>query len=304
MSKLRSGASAFRANGAWAPYVFLTPTVVLFLCIFLFPALFIIHSSFFRWNMLKPQAGKTFIGLKNFSDLLTNDQFLQALIVTGKFVLYSTPTGLLLGLGLALLLNRSYRGKKWIQGALLSPMMVAPVAIYLSWRFLLEPTFGVVNYVLGWFGIMGPGWFSDASTALISVVMVDVWSTVPFVFLVMYAALQAVPQDPVESAQVDGANRWQIFWNVTLPAIKPVLLVVLIMRIMDTIRIFDNIYVLTRGGPANATRTVQFLDYELAFNAFDIGKGSALALMIVCLILLVGSLLIREMNRTNEELRY
>lgn len=286
-----------------APYVFLAPTLLLFICIFMFPIGYVIWTSMFRWNLMKPQAGQDFIGFNNFSSMLGNDQFRESIMVTLKFVLLSAPTGILLGLGLALLLNRPFRGKRPIQALVLTPMMIAPVAVYLSWKFLLEPTFGIVNYMLGWFGIEGPGWFSDTSTALLSVALVDVWSTIPFVFLVMYAALQAVPQDPVESAQVDGANRWQIFWHVTLPSIKPVLLVVLIIRIMDTIRIFDNIYVLTKGGPANVTRTVQFLDYELAFNAFDIGKGSALALIIVAIILLVGSLLIREMNRTNEELR-
>lgn len=293
----------FSMSGGTAPYVFLTPTALLFLFIFVFPIVFVVWVSLFRWNMLKPQAGMRFVGLGNFTDLLSDSMFWESFWVTVRFVVFSVPIGIVLGLALALLLNRAYRGKKWIQSLLLTPMMVAPVAVYLSWKFLLEPTFGIVNHVLRTLGLPTYGWFADVKTALASVVLVDIWTNVPFIFLVLYAALQSVPHDPVESAQVDGANRFQVFWHVTLPSIKPVLLVITIVRMMDAIRVFDNIFVLTRGGPANSTRTIQYMDYDLAFNAFDVGKGSALAIIIVVIILIVGSLMIREMNRMNDELR-
>jgi multiple sugar transport system permease protein len=303
MNKQRGGLVGFRANGGWAPYVFLSPTLLLFIAIFMFPIIYVIWSSMFSWNLMKPYEGKIFVGFKNFTDLLSDSSFWDSIWITAKFVLLSVPLEVVLGMLLAVLLNRPFRGKKWIQSIILTPMMAAPIAIFLSWRFLLEPTFGIVNYLLSRIGITGPGWFADPKTALISVVIVDIWQMVPFIFLVLFAALQTVPQDPLESAQVDGATPLQTFWHVTLPSIKPVLLVVAIIRIMDAIRAFDNIYVLTNGGPANATRTVQFLDYEASFVLFDVGKGSALALIIVAMILLVGSLMIREMNRTNDELK-
>jgi multiple sugar transport system permease protein len=235
--------------------------------------------------------------------LLQSELFWDSFWVTVKFVCMSAPIGLLLGLCLALLLNRKFKGKHLIQTFMLIPMMVAPIAAYLSWSFLLDPTYGVVNYLLGLIGVEGIGWFSSVKTALISVVLVDLWLTVPFVFLVLFAALQAVPQDPVESAQVDGANRLQTFWHVILPSIMPVLMVVTIIRIMDAIRVFDNIFVLTQGGPGGVTKTIQYMNYELAFQAFEVGRGSALAIIIVLVILLVGSVLIRQMNKTNKELR-
>jgi len=287
----------------WTPYLFLCPTLLLFLVIFMIPIGFVLYSSVFDWNLQKPHEGRVFIGLGNFVDLLTDKKVWAALWVTAKFVILAVPVELLLGLLIALLLNRSFMGKRWVQGIILTPLMVSPVAIYLSWKFLLEPTFGIVNYLLGKIGVGPYGWFSDVNMALLSVVLVDIWQNTAFVFLVFYAALQTVPREPVESAQVDGANRFHVFWYVTLPAIKPAALVLAIIRVMDAIRAFDNIYVLTLGGPANATRTIQFLDYELAFKTLEVGQGSALGLIIVVVILLVGSLLIREMNRTNEELK-
>ncbi len=291
---------AFRSDRL-VPYVFLTPTLILFVCVFLFPIGFVLWSSMFKWNLMKPASGKIFVGLGNFIDLLSDNSIWNALWVTAKFVLMSVPLGILAGFCLALLLNRKFRFKRIIQALLIIPSMVAPAASYLSWKFLMEPTYGAVNYVLSLLDITGPGWFADTKTALLSVVIVDLWVNIPFIFLVLYAGLQAVPQDPLEAACVDGASKFRTLWHVTIPFMKPVILVVLIVRVMDAIRIFDNIYVLTRGGPANATRTIQFECYHLAFNSFLVGKGSALAIIIVLIILLFGSALMKQMYAANDE---
>lgn len=305
-SKVKTGAGIKRkilSPDKTAPYVFLAPTILLFAFIFLFPILFILWVSMYRWNLLKPSDGITFVGFGNFLELFSSSSFWSALWVTAKFVFITVPVGMFLGLCIALLLNRKFPLKKIIQAIIIIPTMIVPTAAYLSWKFLLEPTFGVVNYLLSLLKIPGPGWFSDLNTALISVVIVDLWATVPFIFLVLYAGLQAVPNEPLEAAHADGANRWQKFLYVTIPYLKPVLLVMLVVRIMDAIRVFDNIYVLTKGGPANSTRTIQYECYHLAFNSFLAGKGSALALIIVVIILLVGLPMIRQINLLNEEIK-
>jgi multiple sugar transport system permease protein len=292
-----TGKSSFYGNKK-ALYVFLTPTLILFIFVFIFPILFVSYTSLLDWSLLNPARGISFVGLENFKNLLLDKEFWNSLFVTIKFILMSVPLGLLLGLVLALHLNRRYPGKRFIQSLMLLPIMVAPVAAYLSFKFLLEPTYGLVNYLLGLIHLSGIGWFSDPKTALISIVIVDLWLAIPFIFLVLYASIQAVPQEQYEAAMVDGANQFQLHRFITIPSIKPVFIVVTIIRIMDAIRVFDSIYSLTKGGPANSTMTLQYLCFNYAFNTFLVGKGSATAIIIVIIILLFGILLILQLQRS------
>ncbi len=285
----------------YAPYVFLSPTIILFIAIFLFPIIFVIGSSFTNWNLLRPDAGINFIGFKNFSDLLTDPNIWGSIGNTAVFTLVSVPLSIILGLLLAIIMDKLTRGKKLVETLLLIPMMIAPIAIFLSFRFMFEPTYGIVNKLLALMGVEGPGWFSSVDTAMFTVILVELWRTVPFVYIVLYAALQTLPSDPFEAAKVDGAGPFQTFKSITIPLIKPTLLVITIVRVMDAIRAFDIIYVLTRGGPANATKTIQYICYEMAFSGFAVGKGSALAIIIVVIILLCGFFLIRAMNKAKQE---
>ena len=298
----RAAASKLYRSERYAPYVFLAPTALLFLMIFLFPILFVVCSSFVNWNLLKPAAGISFVGFRNYENLLTSPKTWMAVKNTFVFSLVSVPLSMVFGMLLALAVDKLNRARNSVEAVLLIPMMVAPISIYLSFKFMFEPTYGIVNKLLSLIGVAGPGWFSSTDTAMMTVIVVELWRVVPFVYIVLYAALKTLPSDVFEAVHVDGANGVQTFWWITMPMLKPTLLVTAIIRLMDAIRAFDNIYVLTRGGPANATKTIQYLCYELAFGGFSIGKGSALAIIIVLIILITGMGLIRMMNRANSEL--
>lgn len=286
----------------YVPYLFLGPTILLFLTIFIVPIVFVVGSSFTNWNMLNPAAGIKFNGFNNYITLFQDGNIWNALYITFIFTVVSVPISMAMGLALALVVENMSHGKKAVETVLLLPMMVAPVSICLAFKFMFEPTFGIVNKVLALVGIQGPGWFASTSTAMLSVIIVEVWKAVPFVYIMMYANLKTLPVEPFEAARVDGGNSWQIFWYLTLPTLKPSLLVLLIIRLMDAIRTFDIIYVLTKGGPANTTKTLQYICYELSFQGFAVGKGSALAIMIVAIILITGVSLIHSMNKINEEI--
>jgi len=284
-------------------FSFLLPTLLLFAFVFIFPICFVLFASLLDWNMMKPMAGVRFVGIENYISLLTDKSIWHSIWVTAKFVIVAVPLEMVLGVCLALLMDREFKGKRIIQALILIPCMVSPTSSYLSWKFLFEPTYGLLNYLLGLLHLKEIGWLSDVKTALMSIVIVDMWQNIPFVYLVAYAGLQAISEEPVEAAQVDGASGLQILWHVILPELKPVLLVTAIVRLMDAIRVFDNIYVLTRGGPADATRTLQYECYDTAFQALLVGRGSALAIIIVVIILMVGWPLIKQMNEITEERR-
>ena len=270
--------------------------------VFLIPIFFVFGASFTSWNLLNPAAGINFVGLRNYISLLTDPGILTAMRNTLVFTAVSVPLSMILGFGLALCVNKLKRTLKITETLLLVPLMVVPVSIFLTFRFMFEPTFGVVNSFLSLLGISGPGWFATTNTAMLSIIIVEMWRVVPFVYIVTFAALKMIPSEPLEAAQVDGANALQTLFFVTIPMIKPALLVMLIVRLMDAIRVFDLIFVLTRGGPANATRTIQYAGFELSFQGFLIGRGSALAVIIVLIIIILGFGIIKAMHKANEEM--
>ena len=179
-------------SDAAAPYVFMMPTMLLFIAIFLFPILFVLGSSFTSWNLLKPAAGVDFIGIGNYLTLLKDPNFWAAMKNTAVFTIISVPVSMVLGILLALGVEKLTRGKSFVEMLLLIPLMVAPVSIYLGFRFMFEPTYGIINKILEFTGVDGPGWLSSTGTAMISVIIVELWRVVPFVYLVTFAALKNI----------------------------------------------------------------------------------------------------------------
>lgn len=301
MKRNNKNTGTVRAH-TYTPYIFLSPTIILFALVFVTPILFVIVSSFTNWNLLNPSQGIRFNGIDNYINLLKDPNVWQALKVTFLFTIISVPLSIAMGFALALAVENMRKGKKIAETILLLPMMVAPVSVFLAFRFMFEPTYGIINKLLKLINITGPGWFASADTALLTVIIVEMWKSVPFVYLMFYASLKTLPEEPFEAAKVDGATEWQLFRYITVPSLKPSIYILLIVRLMDTIRTFDNIYVLTKGGPGNSTKTIQYICYELSFQGFTIGKGSALAILIVIIILVTGAGLISSMNRINREL--
>ena len=223
--------------------------------------------------------------LSHFKRLASDTFFRAAMVHTFAYAAAALTFEFLFGLGLALLLNQQIRGRGLFRASLLVPMMLPTVVVGVVWRLLLNPNFGAINGTLKKVGVNTESltWTASPRLALLSVIAVDVWQWTPFVFLVLLAGLQAIPQEPYEAALIDGSNRWQTFRHVTLPLLKPAILIVLLLRTMDLLRVFDQIFILTEGGPGFATETISLYIYRAAFRFSDFGYAAAMSFVLLAL---------------------
>jgi multiple sugar transport system permease protein len=219
--------------------------------------------------------------------------------VTFTFVISAIAIEFSLGMGLALLLNRHLRGKGFIRSMILLPMMCTNVVIGLTWRLLFNYQFGIINFYLTQLHLSPVNWLSEPNLAMISVIIVDVWNTTSFVALLLLAGLQSLPEEPFEAARIDGASSLQTFGYITLPLLRPSILVALLWRMIDTFRIFDVVWLLTAGGPAHATETVSIYIYNYGFKSFDLGYASAASYVMIIIMLVVAGLLARSIGRSS-----
>jgi multiple sugar transport system permease protein len=278
------------------PYLMLAPLLVGLFILVYYPLFTTIRLSFFRYAWNKPQAGMKFVGFTNYKRIFTDGkEFWPSMKNTGKFTAISTSLCILIGLGLALFVDREFRGKTVYVSLLLLPTMIAPVVSGLTWKFMFDGLFGAVNYFIGLVGIEPVAWLSSKKTALGCVLVADIWQYTPFVFLVMLASLQAIPVDLFEAAKIDGASGFKLFTRLKLPMILPQLLLVGVIRLMDTFRIFDLIYLMTNGGPAGSTQTIGFLTYQRTFRHFKMGEGAVIALFILIAVLAMSWYFIRAL---------
>ena len=234
----------------------------------------------------------------NFARLASDSFFWTAMAHTFVYAAAALTCEFLLGLGLALLLNSQIRGRGLFRASLLVPMMLPTVVVGVVWRLMLNPDFGAINGTLARFGISKESltWTASPRLAMLSVIAVDVWQWTPFVFLVLLAGLQAIPQEPYEAALIDGSSRWQTFRHVTLPLLKPAILIVLLLRTMDLLRVFDQIFILTEGGPGFATETISLYIYRTAFRFFDFGYAAAMSFVLLALTNVISVIYIRFLS--------
>jgi multiple sugar transport system permease protein len=259
------------------------PTTAMMVLIFGIPLLFSLYLSFEGWSPDEALFSGAFAGTANYEDLLTDPQFLKSLSVTFIYTATTVATELAGGLGIALLLNIDLPWIGLFRTALVVPMMITPIVAALCWKLLLDPDHGVVNYWIGSHIV----WLGRPDTALISVMVVNLWQNAPYVAVLLLAGLRSLPSEPVEAASIDGASRLQVFWHITLPLLKPYILVALLLRTIFEFRAFDNIYVMTSGGPANATMTLSMFTYLASFVRFDLSLGAAASwlMLLMCLLL-------------------
>jgi multiple sugar transport system permease protein len=261
--------------------LFALPTWLILLAVFLLPSLVTVYLSV-RNEQIGSFLPAEFVGLENFRTELGNPVFWRALLTTLIIMGMGLAVQMPLGLGLALLLHRQLAGTRLFRSALLVPMLLTPVAIGLMWRFMFDTDLGVVNWLLGTVGIGGVNWLGSRWPALWAVTIVDSWQSIPFVMLMLLAGLGGLPQEPLEAAKLDGASPWQLLVHVTLPMLRPVLLVVLTIRVIDIFKIFDVIFILTqRGGPGTATQTLGLLTYNTGFIFLATSRAAALGVVLV-----------------------
>jgi len=291
---LTSAASAHRGHALF-PYVLLAPCLLLLLALTVYPLFFLARLSLHR---MTPD-GEAFAGLANFTRLLTDDFFWRALGQTLAFTFGALTLEFLLGLALALLLHSRIRGRNLWRALFLLPMILPPVVAGVIWRLIYNPSFGILNAALQWLGFDTARltWLADPSVALAAVIIVDVWEWTPFVFLILLAGLQAIPEEPYEAARIDGSSAWQTFRHITLPLLAPAILVALLLRTFDLLRLFDQIFILTQGGPGFATETVSLYIYKTAFRFYDFGYAAALSFVLLAATLALSHFYIRLLQR-------
>ena len=264
---------------------FTLPSWLLLVAVLLVPAVIAVWLSV-RDEQIGSFLPPRFVGLANYRSELADPVFWQAMATTFVIMALALLVQLPLGLGLALLLHRELAGTRLFRSAILIPMLLTPVAIGLMWRFMFEADLGVVNWLLREAGLGGINWLGSRWPAIWAVVIVDSWQSIPFVMLMLLAGLGGLSREPLEAARLDGANGWQTLRYVTLPMLRPVLLVVLTIRLIDLFKLFDVIFILTsRGGPGTATQTLGLLTYNTGFIFLATSRAAALGVVIMLLCL-------------------
>jgi multiple sugar transport system permease protein len=253
---------------------FLLPALALLACITIYPIIYVVYLSLHKRLLIF--AISKFTGLQNYVFLAQDDRFWNALKNTFYFTAVSVTLELMLGLAIALLINKAFSLKGLIRAVVLIPWAIPTVVSARMWEWMYNTDFGVLNYLLG----IKINWLGSPFWALHAAIIMDVWKATPFVVILLTAGLQVIPREIYQAAQLDGAGSWALFRRVTLPLLKPVIMVVLIFRTLDAFRIFDAIYVLTGGGPANATETLSIYAYKVLFQTLQFGYGSTLSVMV------------------------
>ena len=272
----------------------LTPTMIVLLVMTAYPLIFTFIYSFTDYNYLKGTEEASFILFDNYTQLINNGYFQQAVWNTIKFTILAVILEMGLGLLIAVFINTLRRGQKIMRTLLLLPYLLPAVTVALSWRMMLSSNYGIVNQFLNALGLPVYNWFMDTKTAFGTILVIDVWQNVPFVFLLLYASLQSVSENQYEAARIDGAGFLQQFWYVTLPNIKGSLALCALLRTIDTFRLFEKVNVLTGGGPAGTTTTITQFLYTYGIKSLDFGFGSAGAIVMTVLVLILSSFYIKR----------
>ena len=262
--------------------LFPLPALVLVGSLMVYPLVYTVLLSTRRYDLTL--RGYDFVGLAHYLTVFTNDRFWNALGRTAAFTGLSVTGSIVLGMAMALILNRDFRGARWARTAFLLPMVATPVATSLVWMMMFNPTLGVLNYFLQLVGLPPSLWVADSRLVIPTIVLVDIWHFAPFAMLILLAGLRSLPLEPFESAMIDGASRVQIFTRITLPLLRPVLVVVLMFRTIDALKVFDLIWVMTAGGPGFDSETLYVYAYNQAFKYLDLGYGSAVIVVFTAIV--------------------
>ncbi len=285
---------ASRARDVFSRWTFMLPATLLLAAVLAYPLLYTLRISFSTFD-LASFSPTGWVGFENYTAALQNETFQNSLIVTGIYLILALPLQIVLGFGIAYLMNAEWRGRGVVRALFLIPMVVAPVVSGGIWKMILDPLWGVVDWFLGLFGIPAIDWFGNATMSMISIVIIDTWRSVPFVALIAAAALLALPKDVFEAARVDGASWWQTLWSVSLPMLGPIIAATFVVRWLGAVKMFDIILATTNGGPGQATNVVNLYIYQQAFRLLKFSESSAMAIivliitMILTFVFLLGS---------------
>ena len=276
--------------------MFVIPTIVFLILINIFPLFYSLIFSFADYSAVSAKP-PDWIGIQNYRELLRDPHVWESLYITLKYVIISVSGQLVVGFGVALLLNRSIPGKGTITTLLLLPMMMSMAIVGLFWKLLYSPSWGIINYLLG---LQNFVWISNADVALLAIAITDIWMWSPFVMLLSLAGLSAIPKHLYEAAAIDRASRWFTFRRITLPLVTPLLLIAVIFRTMEAFKTFDLAFIMTGGGPGTATELIAIKLYNMAFPQWQTGKSCALAYILLIMIIGISNIYIKYLNKAKE----
>ncbi|TAV97299.1 sugar ABC transporter permease [Rhizobium ruizarguesonis] len=262
-----------------ATKLFYQPVIAFFGAVSVVITIYVVWLTFHDISLMRP-GQERFIGLDNYLRLLLDPRGLNALWRTVLFTVLATTIELIIGLFVALLLDREFHGKRIARAIMLVPIVMTPIVVGLTWRFMFDPSSGMANYLLSLLHVGPVDWLGNPNVALFSVMIADIWQWTPFVVLLTMASLESLSGDPQNAARVDGAREWQVLWHITLPALHRALLVVALIRAIDSVKTFDIFYIMTRGGPALSTETLNLYGYISAFTNFDISYALTVAMVL------------------------
>ncbi|MSA03807.1 ABC transporter permease subunit [Lactonifactor sp. BIOML-A3] len=281
-------------NRQMPAYKLICPAMLVIFALNIYPLLNTFVISF-QWKNMLDASKNGFAGLEQYISVLTNSEFWNSVKVTGQFVIMSLTIQSVFGMLIALLLNQNFKGRRFVRGAILAPWAVPTLVNAVLWGWMLNANYGLINRLLmQWGRISEPvAWLGDAKIAMIMIVLADTWRMLPLTVLMFLSGLQSVSAVSLEAGKIDGANVFQRFFHIILPQMKPIILVVLIMRTTQTMKVFDIVYMLTNGGPANGTMVISFYTYYTTFKSLNFGLGATLSIVIAGIIFLITLLYLR-----------
>ena len=279
-------------------YLLAAPTVLIVLLIILFPITFALISSFFDYTLIN-KSFNNFIGLDNYINSINDEQLFNSISVTIFFVILVVLFEFLLGFFIALLLNSIDRFKSVYYFILLLPLLINPIVVGLIWRMFLHPQLGILNYLLSLISINPINWLGDPKMAFVTIIFVDIWHQVSFMIILLLAGLSAIPKEPYEAARSDGAGILDCFIHITLPYMRPVIIVTILIRLIFAVKTYDLIYIMTKGGPGDATDLISYYIYRSAFISLNLGEAAAMSTILLFIIVILTLPLFKYMNRSD-----
>ena len=263
--------------------LFPLPAIIFVALLMIFPILYTLFLSFTNWNLTSGNPF-TFVGFNSYFRIFTEPRFLNAVARTFAFTFFAVVIEGVLGVAIAVILNRAFFGKSLAKLLLLLPLVATPVAVGIVFNLFYDPTIGLANFVLQSIGLPQGLWVSNAATIIPSLILVDVWQWTPMITLIVLAGLAGLSEEPIEAARVDGASEWQILRLVTLPMVMPVILTAVILRLIDALKTFDIIFAMTGGGPGYASETLNIMGFKYSFEYFRMGQSSVILVVLFCVV--------------------
>lgn len=295
-----------KPQSSWRPgtaFWFLFPAGAILIVVYLGPLAYAFHASFTAWSLVVPGSDRIYVGLENYQDVLGSREYWRAVTVTLSYALTAVAIELVLGTVFALLLNLEFFARSLFRSLMVIPMVLTPAVIGIFFKLLYEQESGVFNYFVVSLGLPRVAWLG-VDLSLLSIIIVDVWQTTPFFMLIIFAGLQSIDENIISAAKVDGASALQILRYITLPFLAPYMLIAASFRTVAAMGDFDKIFLMTAGGPGDITTTMSIFAFKTGFNAFDIGRTTAIALVFVIVVLVVSAPLLWSLFRATTAERH